>query len=1069
MRAAPADRAGRAGAGSRGLAQRYRGPFGAPAASSRAPRARRFSLARALLCRRLVPPSRMRSPLLILAPMLCSACDIAGPRGLDAGADAAADAGHEAAVCAHPFDLRDDTLREATGLRINEALSANDGVNVDELGETDDWIELINASAAPIALAGYALNDGDGSAAPLPDRTLMPGETLLLWADAAPEQGPLHLPFKLAADGEPVVLWAAPCAAADLLELPALPVNQSYARLPDAAGAPQICRFATPGRANGERCDPPAPTGLPDDVTFQPFAWPPVWPEPGGPLRISELALRPANFIELENAGDEAIDLSAFALRLAPQAPGEAWPDAAAGVELALPAGPLAAGARTLVPVTEADTRALADSVAFEGVATLWRRADQSVADRVDFARWPQGASLARDAAHAAQLRFCAEPTPGVPGCSPLARREVGDNLRHLRTPADFAALAAGGTELGQSAVKFVIDMQAGGDVVHLLGSAWALHFTFVRERIYGEPPLDRCDPEQARAFNQGWYEFSAREYYRLEGRRFLLGTLVEHASGLHTVEFANGDVISSALMKRAFFRVMHHVPDPRRWALRPQDGAQLATMRELEGELPIVGQNAPFAELRYQPLTQAVGFGLLRFVPAAELAEAELGAQVIVVTDDVPNDVPLTGGLVTEAFQTPLAHVNVLSQARGTPNMALRGARDDPRLAPLFGKLVRLEVGSSDFSVREADAQEAAAFYAARTPSGPRVSPAFDESVRGVVPLPGRRLADSVSLGAKAAQFAELYRVATPASGCPGDSVPLRVPEDAFALPFVHYREHLERSGAAQRLSELFDQPAFHADPRARAIGLAEVRQWIEQEPLDPALLSELEQAIRARYGERTVRVRSSSNTEDLPSFNGAGLHTSLSAALGDPEQSVADAVRGVWASLWNLRAYDERELAHLEQGAARMALLVHGSFDGEAAQGVGISRNVLDATRSDIYYINAQLGEATVTNPAPGVTTEQLLYTWPPRTPEITYLGASSLSGGAPVLASEEARAVACALGAVHAHFRPLLDPERLNRVFAMQIEFKITRDARHLYVKQARPQPFGHLELPADCREL
>src|SRR5690606_15092966 len=130
--------------------------------------------------------------------------------------------------------------------------------------------------------------------------------------------------------------------------------------------AARICRYATPGRANGERCAPPAPPGLPDDVTFQPFTWPPAWPEPAGPLRISELALRPARFIELENAGGETIELSAFALRLAPHAPGQAFPDAAAGVELALPAEPLAAGARALVPVTDADTSALAESAAFE-------------------------------------------------------------------------------------------------------------------------------------------------------------------------------------------------------------------------------------------------------------------------------------------------------------------------------------------------------------------------------------------------------------------------------------------------------------------------------------------------------------------------------------------------------------------------------------------------------------------------------------------------------------------------------------------------------------------------------
>jgi hypothetical protein len=1007
------------------------------------------------------------SSILALALTMCAACDSIDPVSRqDAGGS---DAGSDAAVCDRPFTLRVSGARQPTGLRINEVLAANDGVNVDELGETDDWIELINAGQEPLALGGYFLNDGDGNPAPLPDLMLAAGQTLLLWADDAPEQGPHHLPFKIDADGEAVVLWAAPCVVADVLEVPALPVNESYARLPDAADGAHVCRYATPGASNGESCLPPAPLEPPDDVTFRSYAFPAPWPELPGPLLLSELALHPASFIELTNTGAEPIHLQDYALRIATHAVGEGWPSASAGVELVLPSSMLAPGARALVQVSETDTLALSADPEFEGVVTLFRRADESVTDRVDFMRWPAGAALAREPADSAQFRFCQNLTPGQAGpCSALEQRPSGDRLRYLRAGHDFAALAAGGTEVGQSAVKFIVDMQA-GDVVHLLGSDWALHYTFVRERIYGEEPLDRCDPAAAAAFNQGWYEFSVKEYYRVEGRRFLLGTLVEHANGLHTVEFATGDVISSAQMKHAYFAVMAHVPDARLWSLRPQSASQLQTMREIDGELPIVGPNATFTGQRYQPLTHAVGYGLLQFVPAAELDQAELGPQVIVVTDDVPNDVPLVGGLVTEAFQTPLAHVNVLSQARGTPNMALRDAHNEPRLAPLYGKLVRLEVGSSDFTLREASVAEADAFYAARMPTGPRIVPAHDASLRGVVPLLGRRLADASNLGAKAAQFAELYRVGTAGAGCPAESVPLHVPEDAFAIPFVHYQEHLEKSGAAARLLELFADPAFRADPRARSAGLAEVRALIEQEPLDAALLAELSQAVRTRFGNALVRMRSSSNTEDLPSFNGAGLHTSLSAVLDDPQRELDDAVRGVWASLWNLRAYDEREFGHLEQSAARMGILVHGGFDGEAAQGVGISRNLLDVTRSDIYYINAQIGEATVTNPAPGVVTEQLLYTWPPRTPEVSYQSMSSLNQGSPVLAVAEIRAVACALAAVHAHFRPLLDPERLDRVFAMQIEFKFTRDARRLYVKQARPQPFGRLELPADCREL
>ena len=105
--------------------------------------------------------------------------------------------------------------------------------------------------------------------------------------------------------------------------------------------------------------------------------------------------------------------------------------------------------------------------------------------------------------------------------------------------------------------MKFVVDIER-GEVVHLLGTReWALHYTWIRERIDGDPRLDRCDPIQAQQFNEGWQLFSQAEYFRVEPRKYLLGTLIHHLNGLHTVEFTPGDVIVGEQMRRAFFAVV--------------------------------------------------------------------------------------------------------------------------------------------------------------------------------------------------------------------------------------------------------------------------------------------------------------------------------------------------------------------------------------------------------------------------------------------------------------------------------------------------------------------------------
>ena len=121
--------------------------------------------------------ARSLSCLALFALVACSRGERAEP---DAG-----DAGEVA--CSVGFDARSPARTEDVGLRINEVLAANDGAAVDELGESDDFIELLNVSDAPIALGALWIADSDHQVR-LPARTLAPGEHLLLWADDAPDQ-----------------------------------------------------------------------------------------------------------------------------------------------------------------------------------------------------------------------------------------------------------------------------------------------------------------------------------------------------------------------------------------------------------------------------------------------------------------------------------------------------------------------------------------------------------------------------------------------------------------------------------------------------------------------------------------------------------------------------------------------------------------------------------------------------------------------------------------------------------------------------------------------------------------
>ncbi len=133
-------------------------------------------------------------------------------------------------------------------------------------------------------------------------------------------------------------------------------------------------------------------------------------------------------------------------------------------------------------------------------------------------------------------------------------------------------------------------------------------------------------------------------------------------------------------------------------------------------------------------------------------------------------------------------------------------------------------------------------------------------------------------------------------------------------------------------------------------------------------------------------------------------------------------------------------------------MGVLVHRGFPAEEANGVVITKNVINPASSGIY-INAQVGEVSVVNPDSGHLPEQLIFKeFSP--PEVVVLQRSTLSEGRPVLGPEELDRPACALRAVHNrfrdHYRGVIPSDR----FAVDVEFKLDGPQRELFIKQARP---------------
>lgn len=154
-----------------------------------------------------------------------------------------------------PGDSESDPL---PAVYINEVMSANRSTVMDSSGQLSDWLELYNASDAPVALARLGLADADGVALNLGEGEIAPHSHLLLWADGE------SLPFQLDADGDQLVLYI-DGVPADHLALGALPADVAWGRYPDGQDWDLSIR-PTPGYTNGSF----APTSTdPSDTIFQ--------------------------------------------------------------------------------------------------------------------------------------------------------------------------------------------------------------------------------------------------------------------------------------------------------------------------------------------------------------------------------------------------------------------------------------------------------------------------------------------------------------------------------------------------------------------------------------------------------------------------------------------------------------------------------------------------------------------------------------------------------------------------------------------------------------------------------
>ena len=228
------------------------------------------------------------------------------------------------------------------------------------------------------------------------------------------------------------------------------------------------------------------------------------------------------------------------------------------------------------------------------------------------------------------------------------------------------------------------------------------------------------------------------------------------------------------------------------------------------------------------------------------------------------------------------------------------------------------------------------------------------------------------------------------------------------------------------------------------------------------------------------SLRYRSSTNNEDLPGFNGAGLYDSKTQ---HPAETVKDGIskslKQVYASMWNLRAFAERDFHRVNHTSTMMGVLVHPNYSDELANGVAVSFDPATGN-TNTYYINTQMGEDLVTNPEVLSVPEEIKlsktdivigytlhivpgspdqsYAERVDRPRYTVLAISNhMQPGTLLMSNEQMDQLRKYLSTIHDKFADLYEVES-GEQFAMEIEFKITSEDI-LAIKQARTWVFGN----------
>ncbi len=508
--------------------------------------------------------------------------------------------------------------------------------------------------------------------------------------------------------------------------------------------------------------------------------------------------------------------------------------------------------------------------------------------------------------------------------CVPVAAQK---SLPAINSQADFDKVSVTydpNTPYALPHVMIVIDRKDNNRVYYVNKKRYSFHKDFVNGTY--------LSLERGR-------EFFINNYLK-PNRRFILGTLAYQTPIRRwTFEFWEGDLIPPELIQLTYEVVNKTFFEP--VAFKPNSLRQDEATRSLTG-IQRVLQSDIAKEQAYQALNIAKGLGRIHIITKLD-DHVEIGSNEILVLDEVPIQLPPVAGIITSQPSTPLSHINLLAKGWGIPNAYIKNAKE--LLKQYDGWWVSFETLRENYTIKRADMDQLRIYQQRQAQRLDVLKPRYSLTETRLLNLNEQRARASIAFGGKSANLGEVMF-----ARLPGIVVP-----NGFTIPFHYYDEFIKDNDLDEVIFGLLNDQKFVHDPAYRREKLVALRQQIETAEFNAALREKVLAKVAKEYAGKGLFVRSSSNSEDLPNFSGAGLYTTVPNVRGD--QELIDAIRKVWASLWNFEAYEARERAGVDHSKIFMAVLLQEGINSESS-GVMISTDPFDPENRAAIYISAKRG---------------------------------------------------------------------------------------------------------------